>query len=186
MNIMKASIVTALFILFVSTAIGQNAGKITGSITSKNAKAAEGATVSLLRAKDSAMVKLSAANKEGVFAFEKVANGKYLVSVTAVDHHKTYSKLFEINLQQQAIQLPAITLSAVSKDLADVSVTSKRSLVEQHIDRIIVNVDASITNIGTSALEVLEKSPGVSVDRDGNISLKGKERVLVEQNRIDQ
>ena len=52
-------------------------------------------------------------------------------------------------------------------------------MIEQAIDRTIVNVDASITNIGTSALEVLEKSPGVSVDRDGNISLKGKEGVLI-------
>ena len=54
-----------------------------------------------------------------------------------------------------------------------------RPLIEQIIDRTIVNVDASITNIGTSALEVLEKSPGVMVDRDGNISLKGKDGVLI-------
>jgi hypothetical protein len=46
-------------------------------------------------------------------------------------------------------------------------------LIEQKIDRTIVNVEASITNVGTSALEVLEKSPGVSIDKDGNISLKG-------------
>jgi outer membrane receptor protein involved in Fe transport len=70
-------------------------------------------------------------------------------------------------------------LTPVTKNLADVKVTSKRPLIEQRIDRTIVNVDASITNIGTSALEVLEKSPGVSVDRDGNISLKGKNGVLI-------
>jgi outer membrane receptor protein involved in Fe transport len=75
--------------------------------------------------------------------------------------------------------LPVIELAAMSKDLAGVTVTAKRPLVEQRIDRTIVNVDASITNVGTSALEVLEKSPGVSVDRDGNISLKGKEGVMV-------
>jgi hypothetical protein len=63
--------------------------------------------------------------------------------------------------------------------MTDVTVMAKRPLVEQRIDRTIVNVDASIMNIGTSALEVLEKAPGVSVDRDGRISLKGKEGVLV-------
>jgi hypothetical protein len=165
--------------MIVSTAIAQSTGIVTGNITSNNVKAVEGATVSLLRAKDSATVKLSAANKEGVFTFEKVADGKYVVSVTAVGHQKSYSKVIEVNPLEQTIQIPVISLSPVSKELAGVSVTAKRPLVEQRIDRTIVNVEASITNIGTSALEVLEKSPGVSVDRDGNISLKGKEGVLV-------
>ncbi|HTF30003.1 MAG TPA: outer membrane beta-barrel family protein, partial [Flavitalea sp.] len=49
----------------------------------------------------------------------------------------------------------------------------------QKIDRMVVNVEASITNAGSNALEVLEKSPGISVDKDGNISLKGKEGVIV-------
>ena len=42
-----------------------------------------------------------------------------------------------------------------------------------------VNVDAAVTNVGATALEVLEKSPGVMVDKDGNISLKGKQSVMV-------
>lgn len=151
---------------------------MSGSIISKNEKIS-GATISLLRGKDSSVVKLSAANKEGVFAFEQIKDGKYLVSVTAIGHQKSYSNIFELTPQQQILQVPPIILHAVSKELTGVSVTAKRPLVEQRIDRTIVNVDASITNIGTSALEVLEKSPGVSVDRDGNISLKGKEGVLV-------
>jgi outer membrane receptor protein involved in Fe transport len=176
---MKALILFPSFLLFVSTALAQNIGKISGSIISKNSKAAEGATVSLLRAKDSATVKLSASNKEGLFSFENLANGKYLVAVTTVGHKKSYSKTIEINPQQNTVQLPAITVVAVSKDLADVTVTAKRPLIEQRIDRTILNVEASITNTGTSALEVLEKAPGVTVDRDGNISLKGKEGVLI-------
>ncbi|RYZ30003.1 MAG: TonB-dependent receptor, partial [Chitinophagaceae bacterium] len=47
------------------------------------------------------------------------------------------------------------------------------------IDRTVVNVDASVTNQGASAMEVLEKSPGIIVDKDGNISLKGKDGVMV-------
>ncbi len=56
---------------------------------------------------------------------------------------------------------------------------AKKPLIEQKIDRTIVNVEASVTNVGSSALEVLEKSPGVTVDKDGNISLKGKSGVQV-------
>jgi len=63
--------------------------------------------------------------------------------------------------------------------LAEVSVSSKKPLVQQLTDRMVINVDASPTNVGANALEVLEKSPGITVDKDGNISLKGKEGVLV-------
>ena len=164
--------------LFLSSAMAQNAGKISGNIV-QNASPAAGATISLLRAKDSTIVKLSVANKEGQYMFENIADGKYLVSITAVGYKRSYSKIIALDPQQHAVQLPEIGLTPVTKSLTDVTVTAKRSLIEQRIDRTIVNVDASITNIGTSALEVLEKSPGVSVDREGNISLKGKEGVLV-------
>ena len=179
MKFVKVAVLMVTFFLFLSTAFAQNTGKINGSITGKGAKATEAATVSLLRAKDSATVKISAADKDGKFFFENLADGKYIVAITAVGHRKSYSELIEINTQQQEVELPVINLEPVSKELAGVTVTAKRPLVEQRIDKTIVNVDASITNIGTSALEVLEKSPGVSVDRDGNISLKGKEGVLV-------
>ncbi len=176
--IMKISILSAAIFLFLSSAMAQNAGRISGAIL-KNEKPAEGATVSLLRAKDSSTVKLSAANKEGLYFFENIADGKYLLSVTAVGHQKAWSSIIEVSSLIPNVQTPAISLIPLSKDIAGVTVTSKRALIEQRIDRTIVNVEASITNIGTSALEVLEKSPGVTVDRDGNISLKGKEGVLI-------
>lgn len=177
-SFMKISILSICLFLFLTGAMAQNAGKISGAIL-KNAKPADGATISLLRAKDSATVKLSAANKEGLYVFENIADGKYLLSITAVGHQKAWSSLIELSSQIPSVQVPTISLIPVSKDLADVTVTSKRPLIEQRIDRTIVNVEASITNIGTSALEVLEKAPGVTVDRDGNISLKGKDGVLI-------
>ena len=73
---MKNSLVTAMIILSVTCASAQNAGTVSGSVL-KTEKPAEGATVSLLRAKDSSTVKLSASNKQGVFTFEQIADGKY-------------------------------------------------------------------------------------------------------------
>src|SRR5205085_2107183 len=55
----------------------------------------------------------------------------------------------------------------------------KRPVNEQKIDKTVVNVDASPTNTGLSALEVLEKSPGVTIDNNNNISLKGKQGVII-------
>lgn len=63
--------------------------------------------------------------------------------------------------------------------MADVTVQARRPLIENKIDKMVVNVDASPTNAGATAMEVLEKSPGISVDRDGNISLKGKQGIIV-------
>lgn len=63
--------------------------------------------------------------------------------------------------------------------LKDITITGRKPLVETRLDRTIVNVDALISNAGTSALDVLEKSPGVLVDQDGNISLLGKSGVTI-------
>lgn len=175
---MKRFILLSFFLLSLSAAYAQHVGKISG-VVRQNAKPAEGATVNLMRAKDSATIKLAVANKGGAYSFENIADGKYIISFTAVGHQKKYSETIEVNPQHLVVELPAYDLLPTAKSLTDVTVTAKRSLIEQRIDRTVVNVDASITNVGTSALDVLEKSPGVSVDREGNISLKGKEGVLV-------
>ena len=168
-----------LFTCFGTYAFAQTAGNILGRITSKNEKAVEGVSVALLRAKDSVTLKLAVADKAGLFAFKGIANGRYLVLVTGVGHKKAYSPTFEVIPEKQNVQLATINLVPIQKAMSDVTVTTVRPLVEQRMDRTVVNVDASVTNAGTTALEVLEKSPGVTVDRDGNISLKGKEGVMV-------
>ncbi len=66
-----------------------------------------------------------------------------------------------------------------SQVLKEVKVVAKKRAIEQQIDKTVINVDAIISNAGTSALDVLEKSPGVQVDKDGNVSLKGKQGVTI-------
>ncbi|MFX4466463.1 hypothetical protein ABTA69_20625, partial [Acinetobacter baumannii] len=73
----------------------------------------------------------------------------------------------------------SLNLTPLSNDLAGVSVTSKKPLIEVQPDKMVLIVEASPTIVGETALEVLEKSPGISVDKDGNISLKGKEGVMI-------
>ena len=154
-------------------------GKISGKVIDGNTKTIESATITLLTIKDSAVAKISVANKEGNFVFENVVEGKYIVSITAVGHTRGFSEAFEINSSNNNITLKTIELVPLAKSLTGVTVAAKKPLIEQKIDRTVVNVEASVTNVGTSALEVLEKSPGISVDKDGNISLKGKQGVQV-------
>lgn len=162
---------------FVGHAQG-NAGKVSGVVASAQ-KAVEAASVGVLRAKDSSVVKLAVSDKAGHFEMEKIADGKYLVVVQASGFAKYYSEAFTIGAGQSEYTVKPISLQVVTKDLQGVTVVSKKPLVEQKVDRTIINVDASPSNAGTSVLEVLEKSPGISVDKDGNISLKGKQGVMI-------
>ena len=178
---MKKILSLTMFIVMLSlvTKAQIKNGKITGKVIDGNTKTIESATITLLTIKDSTIAKISVANKEGNFVFENVVEGKYIVSITAVGHTKGFSEAFEINSSNNNITLKTIELVPLAKSLTGVTVAAKKPLIEQKIDRTVVNVEASVTNVGTSALEVLEKSPGISVDKDGNISLKGKQGVQV-------
>lgn len=176
-------IVSLITVVFLALSIDSQAqmknGAISGTVIDGNTKTIESATITLLRAKDSSVAKMTVANKTGQFSFDGVWEGSYLVSITAVGHNRGYSEIFEINAATPSVKLKTIELVPAAKSLGAVTVTARRPLIEQKIDRTVVNVEASVTNVGTNALEVLEKSPGVSVDKDGNISLKGKQGVQV-------
>lgn len=154
-------------------------GKITGTVIDGSTKIVESATISLLKAVDSSIVKMNVADKTGKFEFDNVALGKYLVSISAIGHEKGFSELIDINPSNLVVALKTIELVPSAKAIAGVTVTSKKPFIEQKAGKTLINVEASPTNTGLNALELLEKSPGVMVDNDGNISLKGKQGVMI-------
>ncbi|MBL7740204.1 MAG: TonB-dependent receptor [Chitinophagaceae bacterium] len=154
-------------------------GRITGAVKDVAEKAVESATVSLLRSKDSSLVKISLSDKKGDFEFEKIADGKYLVAITAAGLTKAYGHSFEVSSVNNQVDLGSFEMTKQVAEIGGVSVTAKRPLIENKIDRMVVNVESSITNAGNSALDVLEKSPGITVDNNGVISLKGKQGVII-------
>ncbi|WP_153796666.1 outer membrane beta-barrel family protein [Foetidibacter luteolus] len=174
----KTLALLTLFALFSFSVSNAQTGKVTGRVEGRQ-KPIDAASVLLLRAKDSSTVKMAVTDKTGEFEIEKLVYGKYLLSIQSVGYQKFYSGTFELNESKTSFTAGTLNLEAASENLNAVVVTSKKPLIEQKIDRTIVNVDASPTNVGLSALDVLEKSPGITVDKDGNISLKGKAGVLV-------
>jgi hypothetical protein len=163
--------------LFAASAAAQTNSKISGTVTDSENKPVSSATVSLLRAKDSSLVKLAVSGKTGAYEFLSIKEGKYLLSATSVGFGKAYSQQFD--LKDGDVSVPVLALREVPKDLGNVTVQAKRPFVETKLDKTIVNVDASPGNAGATALEVLEKSPGVMVNNDGAISLRGKQGVIV-------
>ncbi|MDP4264246.1 MAG: TonB-dependent receptor [Bacteroidota bacterium] len=175
--------IAAFLAIFLSTAMFVRAqsikGKINGSIKDGSQKNLQAATISLLRAKDSSSIKFSTADKDGNYEFADIPLGKYIVTVTSVGYDKAFSNSFEITESKPEINLGTINMTETAKGLSGVTVTAKKPFIETKIDKTVVNVDASPTSAGSTALEVLEKSPGITVDNDGNISLRGKAGVIV-------
>ncbi|WP_205502964.1 outer membrane beta-barrel family protein [Rufibacter psychrotolerans] len=143
-------------------------------------KPVEAATVSLLKAQDSALVKISITNAAGAFELESLKENSYLLVVNAMGYKVYKSRPISISAANLNLTLPAITLEQDGGQvLQEVTVASQKLFVEQKIDRTVINVGALLSNAGTNALEVLEKSPGVLVGENGAISLKGKSGAVV-------
>ncbi len=142
-----------------------------------NQKHIEAATVFVLRAKDSSIVRSGISDKEGIFMLEDITDGTYLVSVEAIGYKKLYSEVFIV--AAGTTDLRTLILTTAETNTNAVTVTSRKPFIEQKIDKTVINVEASPTNTGLSALELLEKSPGVTIDNNNNISLKGKQGVII-------
>src|SRR6188768_3394224 len=139
------SLLAAMSIAVCSFA--QSGGKLTGSIKDGgNQKIIDAASISLLRAKDSSLVKVAVTDKEGNFSFENLKEGNYLVLATSVGHSKTYSAPVSISADHLSTNVGVLQLIPTEKALKEVAVTAKKPLIERKLDRTIVNVDASITN----------------------------------------
>ena len=177
---MKKVIIILMALAITFKSIGQTTeSKVSGTVIDTKKAYVEFANVLLKKTKDSAVIKMAVTEEGGKFTFEEVPFGDYFIETSFVGYATTTTTSFSLSIENSPLQLNPITLQDLTINLAGVVVTSKKQLIEQKIDRLVVNVDASVTNVGATALEVLEKSPGVTVDKDGNISLKGKSSVMV-------
>jgi iron complex outermembrane recepter protein len=178
-KILAMLIILTIITGFLPAIAQDHVGKARGVVLDDAQKPVEAATVSLLKASDSSRLKIVVSDKEGRFLLENLSYGKYLLSISAVGHEKLFTRQFEIRAGQQNFRFDKIVLQTQSNNLKEVSVVAKKSFFEQKADRMIVNVDASPANAGSTVMDILEKSPGVTVDKDGNISLKGKQGVTI-------
>src|SRR5258705_5106452 len=126
----KLAILLTILTLSIVSHAQKGSGKITGSVIDGNTKTVESATITLLRIKDSSVAKMSVADKTGKFVFDGVAEGRYIVSISAVGHTKGFSEAFEINEANSSITLKTVELVPTVKNLGEVSLTAKKPLIE--------------------------------------------------------
>ena len=173
-----SAILAAALLTFTFSSFAQTITRVKGEVKDENQKPVSGITVSLLKSKDSSLVKAAITDNSGSYVFEGIIEGSYLLGITAVGFQQSFSQLIEVK-EGAEVAMPSFSLLPQAKGLKEVVVTANKPMFEQKPDKMVVNVEASPTNAGANVLDILEKSPGVSVDRDGNISLKGKAGVQV-------
>jgi iron complex outermembrane recepter protein len=171
-----------LSLLFVavltSHAIAKTTSTVTGHLEDSKNNPAAFTNVILLHANDSSIVKGGISNESGIFSFENIEAGNYIVLVSQVGD-KFYSSPFSVKDNEERFNLGKISLPENALTLKEVQVSAFRPFIEHRIDETIINVENSIIDAGGTALEVLQRSPGVTVDNEGNIRLTGKQGVLV-------
>jgi outer membrane receptor protein involved in Fe transport len=180
-TILPKLLATFLFVAVIFFAPSQSfCQSIIGTVVDSVNKPLSHANVLLLKAKDSSLVKAIMCDDKGAYAFSNVSEGHYLIGSNFVNHKEAYSSLFVLNKTNLKISLPPIILVEQTTTLKEVTVSIKKPLLEQKVDRLVINVASSITSAGNTALEVLERSPGVIVDHENNaIAMNGKSGVVL-------
>ncbi|MDO9375459.1 MAG: outer membrane beta-barrel family protein [Ferruginibacter sp.] len=171
-------VLLAVFALVTGTSMAQAQVTVNGVVTDNNGKGLAAVTINLLQAKDSALVKAAVSNASGKFEIGVRKDGDYLLRYSLVGYESMYSPAIKIQ-EGKSITVNPVTLTPATSKLEGVTVTAKKPMFEVKADKTIFNVEASINATGSNALELLQKSPGVQVDNNENISMKGKTGVKV-------
>ncbi len=183
---MKQNYLTIIFILIstlLSVAVDAqtriSGSKVAGKVLDETRKPLDFATVSLLKASDSTLVRTAVSGLDGTFVFENLSNGTYRVSISMVGYEKIRTSEFTINDVTTGKDLGEISVKRDNKMLGEVTVRAIKPFIERKIDRLVVNVEGSSVATGSTALEVLQRAPGITLDQNDNIAMQGKQGVLV-------
>jgi len=135
-----------------------------------------GSTVSVLNL-DSVVIRSGTTNGAGVVEFKDLKAGKYLLRVSQASYEIAFSSM--VDLENNTTYSTILTLKPKSVTLKDVTVVSKKPAIQFLPDKTVINPEATISNAGATVMDILEKSPGITVGKDGTIIMKGKPAVTV-------
>ncbi len=152
-------------------AFAQN-GEITGKINQDSSTDFQPVLISLFQS-DATLARTNLSS-DGSFRFEQLPVGTFYLSVDAAGFEYYRSEMISIEERQKPIVHDIVLVPTKTTSLQEVVVSKKKRLVDYQLDKTVVNVDAMLSNEGSDALDVLEKSPGILVDQNGTISFKGK------------
>ena len=158
----------------------QHIGAISGKLIDKNtSQPVEYANVILFKMPDSVIVGGCVSVDNGAFKLEKLAYGKYSLKIQFIGYTPVVKSEIIVTENKPKIWIGNIEMVSKSDNIDEVTVTAKKNIVETKLDKKVINVDQAIVSTGGSAVDVLKNVPSVSVDAEGNLSLRGSDNVTV-------
>ncbi|HNR06258.1 MAG TPA: outer membrane beta-barrel family protein [Saprospiraceae bacterium] len=161
-------------------AFAQESIQIKMQVMDENQRPLEGANVLIYRLPDSVFVKGDITNETGeAKELTGFKSGPYFSKVSMLGYSPSVSGSFTLQAGSAVHDLGIIQLKDQAVNLSTVTVTAQKPFIERRLDRLIVNVDGSIVGAGSSAFDVLERSPGILIDANDNISMRGRSGVII-------
>lgn len=148
-------------------------------IDSVSRKPVEFATVALLGLTTPTPIAGDLTDAGGRFSFNNVAPGRYRLRVTFMGYEDRVAEAQLLSQTDTDLNLPPLLLRTLIQTLSEVTVTSRRDLIEDKEDRVVYNAGNDPTNAGGTAIDVMKKVPMLTVDPDGSIQLKGSSSIKV-------
>jgi iron complex outermembrane recepter protein len=174
---LKYLIFPVLFFV-LNSVFAQNA-ILSGKVTDEKNESIPGVVVELRNVSDSTMAKVSVTDGNGLYKFEGAKAGTYFLKSSFIGFTPYQSEVLNYD-GVSALELKPITMTISPVQLSQVEISAIKPLVEVRADKTVFNVEGSVNSTGSTAYELLQKAPGVVVDNNDNIMLKGRGGVLVQ------
>jgi ferric enterobactin receptor len=153
--------------------------KITGFVVdSAVTKAVEYATVALIDKTTKKPIDGTVADEKGKFSMNRVAEGEYRLLITFIGYNEKIIDNVKVT-KGKDLDLGVIKLSENTVLLDAVNITGEKSLIEEKVDRLVYNAEKDLTSKGGDAADILRKVPMLSVDLEGNLTLRGSSNLRV-------
>jgi outer membrane receptor protein involved in Fe transport len=176
----KQFICNAFFLILFILILGGVKGiaqSVTGIIADKSSKQPiEFATVQLLHSGDSTVINTAVTDRNGKFVLDKIAAGNYILRFSFIGYEKV---ILPVVVKQQKENVGIVEIGVLSKNMNEVTVTARKSLLNTSIDRKIYNVSQDIMAQSGSASDILKNIPSVEVDIEGQVTLRGSPDVMI-------
>jgi outer membrane receptor protein involved in Fe transport len=153
---------------------------ITGKVIDSNTgQPVEYASIGLYRMRDSSLVAGVVTDVEGNFSVKDLSFGRFYAEISFMGYKK--SRITGINLSpnQSKAALGTVKLNPSTTEIKAVEVVGERNQMEYKIDKKVINVSQQVVASGGSAIDVLENTPSVQTDIEGNVQLRGSSNFTV-------
>ena len=159
--------------------VTDNTGVIVCSVADDNNQPLEQSAVAVLNPKDSSLISGATTNQSGYAIIDNIPWGTYLVRISYVGYKSLFVNDITISKEKPIAAAGRQQLQPSTNQLEKVTVIAQKEMIETNLDKRVFNVDKSIIAEGATATDVLENIPSVTVDLEGNVSLRGSQSVTI-------